>query len=338
MLNLGEYRRRPRRLPDYLPWAGLVAPGVLLNKDGSFQATIGYRGPDLDSATPAGIMAAGFRLNHILRRFGSGWCLHLEARRREAVGYPQAAWPCSATALIDAERRTLFERQGQHYETDCFLTLTFLPPAGTTRRVERWFIRNPDGAGVDYRGCLERFVARVEETASLLAAFMPAARRLDDAATLSYLHGTVSTRCHPVACPELPFYLDQLLADCRLTGGFTPTLGGAHLRTLSIRGYPTRTAPGMLDALDSLPIEHRYAVRWLGMGKAEAARTLMTWRRHWWAGRKGIGAVFREAATRQESVLLDSEALARALDIENALQEAAQDVASMGYLTPTVTV
>ncbi len=39
MLNLAEYRQRPALLADWLPWAGLVAPGVVLNKDGSFQRT-----------------------------------------------------------------------------------------------------------------------------------------------------------------------------------------------------------------------------------------------------------------------------------------------------------
>ena len=53
MLNLAEYRRREKHLADYLPWACLVAPGVVLNKDGSFQRTLRYRGPDLDSATEA---------------------------------------------------------------------------------------------------------------------------------------------------------------------------------------------------------------------------------------------------------------------------------------------
>ena len=32
MLNLAEYRQRPALLADWLPWAGLVAPGVVLNK------------------------------------------------------------------------------------------------------------------------------------------------------------------------------------------------------------------------------------------------------------------------------------------------------------------
>ncbi len=47
MLNLAEYRRRPNRLADLLPWAALVAPGIVLNKDGSFQRTMRFRGPDL---------------------------------------------------------------------------------------------------------------------------------------------------------------------------------------------------------------------------------------------------------------------------------------------------
>ena len=51
MMHLAEYRKRPALLADWLPWAGLVAPGVVLNKDGSCQRTARIRGPDVDSAT-----------------------------------------------------------------------------------------------------------------------------------------------------------------------------------------------------------------------------------------------------------------------------------------------
>ena len=40
MLDLREYRTRRVLLADYLPWAGFVAPGVVLNKDGSPQAHV----------------------------------------------------------------------------------------------------------------------------------------------------------------------------------------------------------------------------------------------------------------------------------------------------------
>ena len=62
MLNLAEYRQRPALLADWLPWAGLVAPGVVLNKDGSFQRTGRFRGPDLESATQGELIATSARL------------------------------------------------------------------------------------------------------------------------------------------------------------------------------------------------------------------------------------------------------------------------------------
>ena len=51
MMNLAEYRRRSDSLADFLPWVALVGEGVILNKDGSFQRTAKFRGPDLNSAT-----------------------------------------------------------------------------------------------------------------------------------------------------------------------------------------------------------------------------------------------------------------------------------------------
>src|SRR3546814_16916123 len=65
MLNLAEYRSRADRLADHLPWAALVAPGVVLNKDGSFQRSFAFRGPDLESATEAELVSACARANNV---------------------------------------------------------------------------------------------------------------------------------------------------------------------------------------------------------------------------------------------------------------------------------
>ncbi len=89
MMFLREYRRRGATLADVLPWAALIAPGVVLNKDGSFQRTAAIRGPDLDSATPSELIATAGRLNNALRRLGSGWAIFFEAQRVPALGYPR---------------------------------------------------------------------------------------------------------------------------------------------------------------------------------------------------------------------------------------------------------
>ena len=80
MFNIGEYRRHAQRLSDHLPWAALIAPGVMLNKDGSFQTTLRFRGPDVDSGTPQELMALRAQMNNALRRLGSGWALVVEAQ------------------------------------------------------------------------------------------------------------------------------------------------------------------------------------------------------------------------------------------------------------------
>lgn len=77
MLYLREYRPKADRLFDHLPWVALIGPGLLLNKDGSFQKTLAFRGPDLASSTEPGLVAVRAQLNNALRRLGSRWCLHI---------------------------------------------------------------------------------------------------------------------------------------------------------------------------------------------------------------------------------------------------------------------
>ncbi len=128
MLNLTEYQRRPAQLADWLPWAGLVAPGVVLNKDGSFQRTLFFRGPDLDSATQSELVSTSARLNNALRRLGSGWALFIEAERIPAADYPESYFPDALSWLVDEERRGAFEAHGSHFESTYHLTLLYLPP------------------------------------------------------------------------------------------------------------------------------------------------------------------------------------------------------------------
>jgi type IV secretion system protein VirB4 len=128
MLNLTEYRQRPALLADWLPWAGLVASGVVLNKDGSFQRTARFRGPDLDSATQGELVATSARLNNALRRLGSGWALYVDAERRPAADYPRSEFPEALSWLVDEERRAAFEESASHFESRYHLTLQHLPP------------------------------------------------------------------------------------------------------------------------------------------------------------------------------------------------------------------
>src|SRR5450631_118027 len=117
MMNLAEYRRSATQLADFLPWAALVDEGIVLNKDGSFQRTAKFRGPDLDSAVPAELVGVAGRLNNAFRRLGSGWAIFVEAQRHAANQYPEGDFPDVASRLVDMERRAAFEEEGAHYES-----------------------------------------------------------------------------------------------------------------------------------------------------------------------------------------------------------------------------
>jgi len=338
MMNLAEYRNRNTRLADFLPWVALVGDGVVLNKDGSFQRTARFRGPDLDSAVPAELVAVAGRLNNAFRRLGSGWAIFVEAQRHEAATYPASRFPDPASALVDAERKADFEEAGAHFESSYFLTFLYLPPAEDAARAESWLYEGRERGGVDAHEALRGFADRTDRILQLVDAFMPECAWLDDTQTLTYLHSTVSTKRHRVRVPETPIYLDALVADQPLIGGLEPRLGDAHLRILTIVGFPTATTPGILDELNRLAFPYRWATRAVLLDKMDATRLLTKIRRQWFAKRKSLAAILKEVMTNEASVLVDTDAANKAADADLALQELGADYAGQAYVTATITV
>ena len=339
MLSLGEYRNRADRLADHLPWAALIAPGVILNKDGSFLRVLAFRGPDLESATEAELVSACARANNVLKRFGTGWALHFEAERREALGYPASDFADAASWLVDEERRAGFENAGQHFESRYHLTLTYMPPPDQADTASRALVeRSDDKQGRDWREALDAFVAETDRALDLFSGFMPDVCALDDAQTLTFLHGAISTRRHPIAVPETPIYLDGLLADAPLTGGLEPKLGERHLRTLTILGFPNLSRPGILDALNHQDFGYRWVTRFIALDKTDATKALTRLRRQWFNKRKSVTAMLREVIYNQPVQLLDSDADNKMVDADLALQALGGDHVAFGYLTTTITV
>lgn len=341
MIDLRPYRAPGAVLADFLPWAALIAPGIVLNKDGAFQRTLAFRGADLDSSSPAELMGASMRLNNALRRYGSGWCIHVEAQRSPAAGYSDAVWPDALSWLIDEERRAVFETSGARFESRYFMTLSWLAPAQSQSKLEAFLFEGGVGDAAlegDYRGHLARFIEESDQLLYLLEATAPNAHWLSDEETLSYLHDCISDRRHRVAVPQTPFHLDHLLADAPLTGGLAPKLGGHHLRVISVRSFVSETEPGLLDALNRLALSYRWVTRFLPLDREEARRELEKIRKRWFSKRKGLLTLLREALFREEAALLDNDASNQAEDADRALQDLGADAISAGYVTLTITI
>src|SRR6202795_1223004 len=163
-MHRNEHRASPRGLADLLLPHALIDDGILLQQDGSLLTGWTYRGPDMMSAAPAEMDALSARLNSVLR-LGSGWMLQCDAVRSRAPGYPeQGAFPDGVTRVIDDERRQQFMQEGAHFESEYFLTLTYLPPMEAEERAKGWMF---DGLGEFSTSraaaqVLERFRSRVD--------------------------------------------------------------------------------------------------------------------------------------------------------------------------------
>jgi type IV secretion system protein VirB4 len=133
-------------------------------------------------------------------------------------------------------------------------------------------------------------------------------------------------------------YLDAILVDEPLVGGLAPRLGRAHLRTLTVMGFPSVTYPGILDDLNRLAIPYRWSTRAVALDKTDATRVVTRIRRQWFAKRKSVAAILKEVMTNESSALLDTDAHNKALDADAALQELGSDLIGQAYVTATVTV
>lgn len=339
MFNLAEYRKNPARLSDLLPWAALVAPGVILNKDGSWQRTLKFRGPDLDSATEEQLVSRMARLNNALKSFGSGFAIYIEAKREPSYPYPEEAnFPDPVSLFVDAERREQFANQDENFENKYYLTLQFLPPLQTTNKLANLFFEKTINSESDYAKSLASFITVTNRFLDILRSIVFTVEFLNDTETLTYLHSIISTKNHVVKPPETPMYLDAFLADTHLVGGLALELGDQHLRTISILTFPDSTLPAILEQLNHLPFSYRWVTRFIPLDKTDAEVELKRYKRNWFAKRKGMLQILQEVFSKTESQLVDSGALTKARDADMALQELAADYVVYGYYTATITV
>lgn len=79
-------------------------------------------------------------------------------------------------------------------------------------------------------------------------------------------------------------------------------------------------------------------MRWIAVDRPEAQRLLTRKRRQWFAKRKSVTAILREAPFNQETALLDTDAATKAHETNEALEDLGSGDVAFGYVTTTITV
>ena len=344
--NLREHRSEPRGLADLLNWAFMVDHGVILQKDGSLLAGWKYRGPDVSAATTHELNALSRHLNDALLNFGDDWMFHVDAIRRPAVSYAASVFPDGATQIIDDERRASYNaRASRQYETDYFLIVTHLPAPDAISRFNAFFVQGADRSRVEWTNVLGTFAVALNTIADRLSGFLKL-ERLDSDQLMSHLHHALTGRDHPVGTPAHGSYLNVVLADQELVGGFEPRIGQMAIRAVAIQGYPHQSFGGQLEILNTLPFGFRWSNRLIPLGTHEAAKHIRRQQLQWFKKRKGAGAWVQEMVSKSnasapkpdDDLWLDQDARAMAVDAGEAASENASGSVRFCFYTQVMVV
>jgi type IV secretion system protein VirB4 len=236
------------------------------------------------------------------------------------------------TRVIDDERRQQFMDEGAHFESDYFLTLTYLPPIELEEKIKGWMFegQNGQGSGAAHQ-ILERFKSQVEMFENVFASLFrterlnrheftddPGFPQIQDR-LLRYLRRCIAGEDHPFELPDIPVYLNELLATQDFCAGIEPRIGVKHVRVIALDGFPKSSFPGILGEIDSLPMEYRWSTRAILLDPEEAQGLLDKTRKKWRSRTRG----FKDQVLKTQNGAVNVYAQSMAEDAEQAMGVAA---------------
>ena len=332
-----EYQDEKKKLSTYIPWIAMIDEGVILNKNGTFQKTLKFRGYDLDSATIYELQNSNGRLNNVLTRLEGNWTMHIEARRVHSKEYESTEIENFALKLIDDERKNKFQ-SGTYFESEYYLTLTYLTPVDTEKKLKNFFIEEEKTAeNIDKS--LENFKKEFKEIKGLFKDLFLEVQELSKEETYEYLHSCVSIKNHKIIVPEVPMYISNYLCDSDMVGGLKPKLGNKHMRCISLQGFPNFTVPCMFDELNRLGFEYRWVTRFMFLSKQEALSKLEKKWKATFSGRISmLKRVMMELTGDKEPTKIDEDALEKADEINTQLNLTRADILAQGFYCCAIVV
>lgn len=336
---LKEYSEEKGKLSSYIPWICLIDKGVVLNKNGTLQKTLKYRGYDLDSSTVYELKNINAKLNDVIKRLGQGWSLNVEARRKRCTDYIEAENEILAIDIIEKERKLNF-LENEYFESEYYLTIVQLIPTDNSKKVGEIFLEYAKKSEILDK-TLENFNKEFKKILNLFKEIFLEVTELDDEETYTYLHSCVSVKKDKVVVPEIPYAMSNYLCDSDLIGGLKPKLAEKEIRCISIQGFPNYTVPGFFDKLNRLDIPYRWITRFLMLSKLEALSKMERKYKNIFSQRLSLfQRVYAELTGEKEenSRKLNEDALNKANEVRTQIALTTGDYVSQGFYTCTLIV
>ncbi|MCL2010490.1 MAG: hypothetical protein FWG71_08090, partial [Synergistaceae bacterium] len=316
-------------------------PGIMLLKNGAYLTGFLYQGPDLESSTNADAEWLSMSFNNAVKRLDVGWMMHQVVVRVPAQQYPEGYFDEPTNTLIDNERMMSFTREGVHFETFCYIFLSYLPPkhaqGGLMKRIGDFLMGSSRGDDLDYieRDILHvnRILQNFETSFSQTTRFRRLYYSRANDELLHALNMVLNQRNHPCPLPDPPDGLDSWLARDAENGELF-IYDGKLVSVLTIDGFPSYSKPGMLAEIQHLPMSMIWSSRFIVTDQQYARGKIDEDRRMW---RQKIYPFFAKMMNNPNAPA-DQYALQMVDELNTAMAMVEQGTIIYGHYTNTVII
>lgn len=324
---------------ELLYYETLVAPDVMLLKDGSLLSGFKYMGNDLSTVPIRDRAAVANHVNTAIKNFGGEYAFHFEAARVPATAYPTGHFSETVSRLIDRERQNFFQEKSSHYETEtyCFVTWTQQDMAdivaGKVASIFRrkTVLQKAQEDELISEQQITAFQERIRNLCNTLSLVFTTEILKNDR-FLSALNLCVNGM-HAHIMPEIPWALDTLLAR-DIENGYPMLYDNQYVAVLSIDGLPSDSIPCVLSHLGQLPFGYRWSTRYMPFDFNRAYSMMRKEQKKW--AQKAIpimAQLFDKETTR-----VNEDAVMQDRDVDGALTLLHQSSVSFGHYTGTIII
>lgn len=339
-------KEKMNKLCYYLPYNFLIGnpdEGIIYMKPGALMRSYAFMCPDLGSASPASIAQVSNYFNEAIKRLGSGWSVHFEARRQFTKEYPGTSWNNKLGFLIDSRRKDLFQNYNSHYKNFYFLTLCCQVKNDLVSKGTNLLYKKDTSEGQDYynkeniKKELQLFRDRTEEIISYVSSRLYI-NPMDNNFVVSYIASCLSTKWKKRIAPTNPVFFDSFITEEDIETGTCMKVGEYYCPIVAVRDFPSETYPAVFDLLNKASVDYRWTTRWIGMDKQSSSKLIEKYQKRFNNSRKSWGQAFVEAAGNVSTDRVDPAAIAFEEDTNTAKVMLSKDQVAFGYYTSCIEV
>lgn len=305
-------RQKHEGLSDLLGYLLLSDDSTILHKDGALSSHFRYQPPDVETLMDAELDAISETWLRAMGFLGDGWLLetnvisHVIGLEEVSISYPDPMSKCIA------KERDEMVASGRYYQTEYFLSLTYLPPKKIEHSFWRFLFKRKQQEQ-DQKQAMADFQKQVSEFIGFLERAMPISR-VQDGMLITFLHDCLTGNRQQRDAPYQGGFLDTYLVSDDFIGGLQPMMGEKHIIALALDELPPESYPSLLDSLSHLPCEYRWSSRFVCLDALTTQAYLKRHERNWSSKAIGLMGVIRESFGLPTKIDRDAQAMAHTLE------------------------